>query len=326
MSRHGIHRIAVSTPFAVGPVNCWLIEDEPLTLVDTGPNTGSALDELALALGELGYAVGDLGRILVTHQHVDHEGLVSILARRSGAEVVALDLLAPVLEDLSAWSEADDQLAERLMLAHGIPREVALALRSVSRVTRGFGAPADVDTRVPDGAELTFGSGRTLRVHHRPGHSPTDTVFHDPERRVLISGDHLLAHISSNPVLHKAVTGDPDARPHALADYLVSMRATRDMDAVDLVLPGHGDPLTDHRRVIDDRLRMHERRAEKILRLLSDEGPRTAYEVATALWGSVAITQAFLALSEVLGHLDVLATRGTVTELVDGDLHRFAAA
>ena len=46
----GIHRIAVPTPFLVGRVNCYLIEDRPLTLIDTGPNSGKSLDELSRAL------------------------------------------------------------------------------------------------------------------------------------------------------------------------------------------------------------------------------------------------------------------------------------
>ena len=75
----------------VGRVNCWLIDDDPLTLVDTGPNSGKALDELEQGLRALGRSVEDLGLIVVTHQHIDHLGLVEILARRSGAEVAALD-------------------------------------------------------------------------------------------------------------------------------------------------------------------------------------------------------------------------------------------
>ena len=49
-AEHGIHRLPIPTPFAVGRVNCYLIEDDPLTLVDTGPNSGKALDELERAL------------------------------------------------------------------------------------------------------------------------------------------------------------------------------------------------------------------------------------------------------------------------------------
>ena len=56
----GIHRLRIPTPFAVGRVNCYLIEDEPLTLVDTGPNSGKALDELGTQLGERGHSIEDL--------------------------------------------------------------------------------------------------------------------------------------------------------------------------------------------------------------------------------------------------------------------------
>ena len=86
----GIHRLAIPTPFAVGRVNCYLIEDEPLTLVDTGPNSGKALDELSAQLAERGHSIDDLELIVVTHQHIDHLGLVEILVEHSGAEVAAL--------------------------------------------------------------------------------------------------------------------------------------------------------------------------------------------------------------------------------------------
>jgi glyoxylase-like metal-dependent hydrolase (beta-lactamase superfamily II) len=175
------------------------------------------------------------------------------------------------------------------------------------------------------GAELTF-RDRSLRVHHRPGHSPSDTVFADEERGVLIGGDHLLAHISSNPLVARPLPGTEPAdgsRPRALVAYIESLRATREMDLA-VVLPGHGDPVTDHRALIDERLRLHERRATKIYRLLGD-GPRTAHEVARAMWGEVAITQAFLTLSEVLGHVDLLLADGRATEAQEDGVVRFAA-
>ncbi len=74
------------------------------------------------------------------------------------------------------------------------------------------------------------------------------------------------------------------------------------------MLPGHGDPITDHVALIDERFRMHRRRAEKIHRLIAAE-PRTAHEIAQELWGNVAVTQAYLTLSEVLGHVDLLLQR-----------------
>lgn len=310
-----IHRLPIPTPFMVGRVNCYLIEDDPLTLVDTGPNSGKALDELERALAGHGRRVEDLERIVVTHQHIDHTGLLGILARRSGAEVCGLDLLAPFLAEFGAANERDDELAEALMLRHGIPRDVVIALRAMSRAFRAWGSPATITHPVSDGGTLEF-AGRTLRAHHRPGHSPSDTIFHDEASGALIGGDHLLDRISSVPLISRALggrSGDPgDGRPRALLMYLRSLRETREMD-LRVIHAGHGEDVTDHRALIDKRVEMHERRARKIGGLL-EEGPRSAYELAQAMWGNVAVTQAYLTLSEVLGHLDLLAERGEVRE------------
>ena len=187
-----IHTLSIPTPFQVGRVNCYLLEDEPLTLFDVGPNSGKALDELERALAGHGHRIEDLERIVITHQHIDHLGLVDILARRSGAEVCALDLLAPLIEDFASDAERNDELAEALMLRHGIPRDVVTALRSVSRSFRAWGGSTKVTTPLADGSDLEF-ANRTLQVLHRPGHSPSDTLFHDRASGELIGGDHLIA-------------------------------------------------------------------------------------------------------------------------------------
>jgi glyoxylase-like metal-dependent hydrolase (beta-lactamase superfamily II) len=308
----GIHRLAIPTPFAVGRVNVYLIEDEPLTLVDAGPNSGTSFDELQRGLAGLGHELEDIELVILTHQHIDHLGLVSLVAAHSGAEVAAIDVAVPFVENFSAEAQADDDFARETMLRHGIPEDVVSALSSVSRAFRAWGARAEVTRVLRNGEEMRF-RDRTLRVHHRPGHSPTDTVFHDEERRILIAADHLLGHISSNPLITRPPEGST-VRPQALVTYLDSLSATREMD-VELVLPGHGDPVTDHRGLIDERFALHRRRADKIQRLLA-ERPRTAYEIAQALWGNIAVTQAYLTLSEVLGHTDLLLNEGRVREIV----------
>jgi hypothetical protein len=92
-----------------------------------------------------------------------------------------------------------------------------------------------------------------------------------------------------------------------------------------IVLPGHGRPITDHVELIDERFRLHRRRAEKIHRLIAAE-PRTAHEVAQELWGNVAVTQAYLTLSEVLGHVDLLLEDGRVVEREEDGVVRFESA
>ena len=317
-----IHALAIPTPFAVGRVNCYLVEDDPLTLVDTGPNSGTSLTALEAALGEHGRRVEDLERIVITHQHFDHFGLLAILADRSGAEVCELDRLASWLESFRDSTEADDAFAEAIMKRHGIPEDMVMVLRALSRQYRAWGANATATALLADGGTLGF-AGRSWTIHHRPGHSPTDTVFHDERSGELIAGDHLIKHISSNPLLTRPLD-DSDERPKALVAYIASMKATQAMD-VSVVLPGHGEAFGGHRELIDERLRMHDRRARKLLGLVA-ERPCTAYELAQELWGNVAVTQAYLTLSEVLGHMDLLVDDRRAMEVEEDGVVRFAAA
>src|SRR5215216_7308249 len=178
----GIHRIAVPTPFAVGRVNVYLIEDDPLTLVDAGPNSATSFDELTSGLAALGHALEDIELVILTHQHIDHLGLVALVAQRSGAEVAAIDVAVPFVENYSEEAQKDDEFARSVMLRNGIPPDVVSALSAVSQAFRAWGARADVTRVLHEGDELAL-RDQTLHVHHRPGHSPTDTTFHDRERR-----------------------------------------------------------------------------------------------------------------------------------------------
>jgi len=317
----GIHRIPVPTPFAVGRVNCYLVEDDPLTLVDAGPNSGTSLDVLEQGVRDLGHRLEDIELVVVTHHHLDHIGLVGLVAGRAGAEVAALDHALPYLSDYRAEMDAEDDFASATMVRYGVPADVVEALRSVSRAFRGWGAGARVD-RVLRAGDVVELRDRSWRVHWRPGHSISDTLLEDAERRTAIVGDHLLAHISSNPLL--SPPRDGGERPRMLMTYLDSLAATRAMD-LELALPGHGDPIADHPRLIDDRFAMHRRRADKLHRLIA-ERPRTAYELAQSLWGNIAVTQAFLTISEIVGHTDLLVADGKVREVADGDVVRFEAA
>jgi glyoxylase-like metal-dependent hydrolase (beta-lactamase superfamily II) len=325
----GIVRLAIPTPFQVGRVNAYLIEDSPLTLIDSGPNSAKALDELEQALAARGHSVEDIELLVITHQHMDHFGLASILARRSGAEVAALEGLAPFLAGYGHETDLEDSFAEQTMLRHGIPPEIVTALRAVSAGFRAWGSKVEVSRPLADGSQLQL-RDRTLRVLHRPGHSPSDTVFLDESRAILLSADHLIAHISSNPLLARPLgagaeyESPPAPRPQALISYLASLRQTQAMD-LSLVLPGHGRPITDHVTLIDERFRLHRRRAEKIHRLIVSQ-PRTAHEIAQELWGNVAVTQAYLTLSEVLGHVDLLLEDGRVVELEQDGVVHFRAA
>jgi glyoxylase-like metal-dependent hydrolase (beta-lactamase superfamily II) len=166
-------------------------------------------------------------------------------------------------------------------------------------------------------------------VRERPGHSPTDTVLAGDG--LLLGGDHLLERVSSNPIAHVpigapdpvALAASPD-RPRTLMTYAASLQATADADGGELVLPGHGEPFTGAAALIEKRAAMTARRAEKILGTLTH--PRSAADVGRELWRHVPVTQAYLVLSEVLGHLDLLEARGDVTMRVEDGLALYARA
>ncbi|MDQ2700253.1 MAG: MBL fold metallo-hydrolase [Actinomycetota bacterium] len=313
----GIHTMPVPTPFAVGRINCYLIEGDPLTLIDAGPRSDQSLAELDIHINDAGHRVEDVQLIVATHQHIDHIGLIRTVAERSGAEVAALDQAVDRLATFADSSDSEDDLAVQLMIRHGVAEDVANALRKLSSSYRDWGDTVNVTMPLAENSYLELGD-RKLKVLHRPGHSPSDTVFWDEDRRMAFGGDHLLSHISSNPLISRPLDGSP-GRTRSLVNYTASLKLTRDMP-IDLMLSGHGDPITDHAGLIDKRFESQVRRLEKIHGILAEE-PRSAHSVAEAIWGNVAVTQAFLTLSEVIGHLDILMDDDRVEEVEqDGKL------
>jgi glyoxylase-like metal-dependent hydrolase (beta-lactamase superfamily II) len=321
----GIFCLPLPTPFAAGAINVYLIESEPLTLVDSGPNSASSLVALERMLAEHGHRVEDLGMILLTHQHLDHVGLAQIVAERSGALVGSLDVLAPYLADWHARTTLDDDLSLALMLRHGVDRTAAQGVRETMRMVRGFGAAARSDLTFAINEPIQL-SDRVLTPLLRPGHSPGDTVFYDEDRRILLGGDHLLSRISSVALHVRSLDGRADdVRPRPLLDYRRSLIQTRALE-LDLVLGGHGAPIGDHRGLIDERLLAQDRRADRLLSLLAEAGSASAHSLALSIWDDVARQQPFLTVAEVLGHLDLLLEDGTAVEEDDGTSSLFRAA
>src|SRR5262249_57049221 len=133
----------------------------------------------------------------------------------------------------------------------------------------------------------------------------------DEARRIRLAADNLINHISANPLTARPRDGSGE-RPQALVPYPESLKLPGELPA-EIVLAGHGEPITDHVELIDKRFALHQRRAEKLYGLIAEQ-PRTGHELAQAIWGDVAVTQAFLTLSEVIGHVDLLGNAGHVRE------------
>jgi glyoxylase-like metal-dependent hydrolase (beta-lactamase superfamily II) len=156
-----------------------------------------------------------------------------------------------------------------------------------------------------------------------PGHTPGLLCLHDRRRRLLFSDDHLLEKISPNPLIELGPGGEEGwFRP--LLAYLASIERVRALE-LDLVLPGHGTPFTGHRAVIDALLGFYARRQARIRELVA-ERPRTAYDLARALFPAARPGDAFLTVSETIANLEVLEARGEVARGEDGGVYRFRSA
>ncbi|WP_026909957.1 MBL fold metallo-hydrolase [Patulibacter minatonensis] len=328
---HGITELRLPTPFAVGAVNLWLIEDDPLTLVDTGANTATSFLAVGRMLEALGHRTADLGRIVLTHHHPDHAGLAGPLAEVSGAEVVAFEGLVPFLGDAAASQQAADRWCRRFMTSAGVPRAEIDGWWSARVDFAGYLSDADV-RGVADGDSIAF-ADRTLTVHHRPGHSRSDVVLLDAERGVLVAGDHLLDGRPPVPTVTPPLQGDPPAGRHAPDGSLprisgaLEMRRSllldRELDA-DVAITGHGPPVTDVAANVARRLAEQEDEAARILGLLRESGPATAHDLVRRQHPGRRVHPYFV-LCDTVASLDLLADDGAVAIAVDDGVLRYAA-
>lgn len=307
-------QLLLPVPF-LGTVNVWLLEGEPLTLIDTGPKRDDSLAALEEGLAARGRRIEDLELLLLTHHHLDHTGLAATIRERSGAQVAALAATADWGLGYHARAAEERRFSERLLSAHGVPDELVAATEPFWAHIVRESSDYDTDIVLVDGDVIVAG-GRQLRLVHRPGHSTTDTLFVDDDAETAFVGDHLLAQITSGteatPALHPG-----GGRRRALVDYLAGLRQTAELP-LRVCYPGHGPKIGDARGLIDERLAFHGDRLDRIEWLVRDRA-ETAFEVAKRLWSTeVAETQTVLAIWEVVGHLDLLVDGGVVSEAVDG--------
>ena len=321
----GIFRIPVPVPFpqAGGPVNVYLVEeaDGGLLLWDSG--LGSPEGEASLEEGfrRLGRRFDEVRRILVSHGHVDHYGAVRFVQERHGGRVPVRAHpadVAKIAESGWRWRDRAPQYAAHLARL-GMPPE---ALERTAREgEKGFRLARRLAEVLPlEEGEVIVTRHLALRVLHMPGHTPGLVCLHEPSRRLLFSGDHLLEKVSPNPLIELGPNGEEGFfRP--LVAYLASLARARALE-LDLVLPGHGPPFSGHRRVIDALLSFYARRMGRIRDLLA-AGPLTPYELSRALFPSAREGDVFLTVSETIANLEVMEDRGEVRRTFVDGAYRF---
>jgi glyoxylase-like metal-dependent hydrolase (beta-lactamase superfamily II) len=307
----------VPTGFPVGPVNLYLLEGGPLTLIDTGPRSEETMRMLEQGLETHGYKISDIERLIVTHTHPDHFGLVGQIVSRSGASIWTHPYNAEWFNDLDNAVMRRGLFTMQVFQDAGVPSPSIEAMgRSGGRMGRMF-ETAPTDHWLNEGDTIRMG-GADWQVLHTPGHANGHISFYQPDTKQMIAGDHLIKHISPNPMLEAPREyGQP--RGKSLAQFVDSMQRVAHMD-VSVAYSGHGEDIHEHRALIAQRLAFHEARMDHIAGLL-ETGERTAYELMRILFPKLTDFEIFLGLSEVIGHLDILEDRGRVIQKArDGHL------
>jgi glyoxylase-like metal-dependent hydrolase (beta-lactamase superfamily II) len=291
----------------VGPVNCYVTTTEPITLIDTGTKGEEARAALEAELAALGLQVSDLRRVIITHAHADHYGQAAEIVRASNAEVWTHRHNRAPLEACETIRAERNAFYVQIMIEAGVPLEQRQRVVDGRRVGDPHAEAVKVDRVVDEGDEIKL-ADRAWRVYHTPGHAGGLICLFEPIARVLLSNDHLLRDISSNPVIEPDLDGGP--RPHRLVQYIQHMQRMADLEPV-IAWTGHGHPIHDVHKVVRQRIHFHERRAQRILDMIGAE-ERSAYQISEPLFGRLSGTESFLALSETIGHLDWLEEQGRI--------------
>lgn len=300
-----VHRISVPTPFYVGPVNVYLIEEDPLTLIDVGPRDDNSLEGLRSGLRSLGHKFSDIKRIVISHAHADHYGLARVVVEESAATVLIHEWDAPaVLEN------HDDHAYRELLSAAGVPQKTIDRMLDGYEKFKGFAYPLQRVETLKDNDEILF-DHESLSVVHTPGHTPGSICLVRASNRMVFASDTVLKTITPNPVL----SPDPinsKRRFQSLGEYLVSLARIRSL-APTVLKGGHGEDVVDFDEHFHRMFRFTKARQSKLLGLLPKQGAVNAWDTSKQLFPDASGYHRFLALSETVAHLDYAVAENKLT-------------
>jgi glyoxylase-like metal-dependent hydrolase (beta-lactamase superfamily II) len=307
----GVWRLRLPLPWPGVPhCNAWAIAaGDGIVLVDTGMHEPGSLAHLERALDQCRLRLESVRLLVCTHAHSDHYGQAASILSRSGCEL----WMHPNHRHMTAAAQdPDTALDRRIEVARqsGVPEEPLERYREARR-GQGYGIEELVEPDRDLVAGTTFDTDLgTWEVHETPGHAPSHVCLFQPERRLLISGDHLLGRVS--------LYYDYGWTPDPAGEFLDSLRRVDALEAR-LCLPGHGRTFTDVRGHVEANQRLVAQRVAATLAAL-DGRPVTAFDVVPLVHGEgLTPLTATWWLSEVLCYLAYLEATGRARRIPGED-------
>lgn len=309
-------QIPLPVPYAVGPVNSYLFLDPEPTLVDCGLKTDDCWQALVDGLAAHNLTVGDIRHVVITHAHVDHIGMAGKIVAHSDAKVWVSTLVKPWATEITEKWPGRIRFLMDVVAPFGFPAESLTQLEEGMRHTTTMWDP------VPSDRIVTFALDDTLKlggvnwdVIYTPGHCVNQTCFYQPESGQLLAADMLLP-FTPTAVIEQSLEDDTE-RERGLPRFLDSLGMVEELE-ISTVYPGHGDPFTDYRGLIERQSIRISERTEQCYGLI-DDGRRTFPELLAIMYPERTSADRFPALCMLLGYLDLLIDGGLVKgELADG--------
>jgi glyoxylase-like metal-dependent hydrolase (beta-lactamase superfamily II) len=314
----GLWRLRLPLPWPGVPhCNAWAIAaGSGIVLVDTGMHDPGSLAQLERALHQVNLRLEHVRLVACTHAHSDHWGQAAPIIERAGCEL----WMHPRHEHAFA-SQRDPQaaLARRLEVGRqsGVPQAALAAYAERAKgIPSGVAEYIEPDRELVDGVRIDTDLG-TWSVHESPGHAPSHVCLFQPERRLLISGDHLLGRISL--YFDYGQSADPVGEYLSSLQKIVGVRAR-------LALSGHGKPFLDVPGHIEGTRRLVVENIDRATASVTNE-PRTAMTIALDMFREQrgARHPAWL-LSQTLCYLRHLEQAGQARREIDGELQFWRTA
>jgi glyoxylase-like metal-dependent hydrolase (beta-lactamase superfamily II) len=309
----GLYRIEIPLPRnPLQALNSYLIKGEDrFLIIDTGMNRKECQDAMFSSLKSLGV---DLNRtdFFLTHVHVDHTGLAPMLV--TGTSKVYFNETETAM--LKTVGNREDYY-KVTYLSHGFPRE-GFEEATAAHPGRRYGSKRNFEfSVVKEGDNINMGD-YSFQCLSTPGHSPGHMCLYEANKKILVSGDHILTDITPN-------IGCWWTLENPLKEYLASLEKVYPLD-VALVLPGHRRIMDNHRKRIRELQEHHQFRLNEVLSAIN-EGEKTAYQIAPYIswdldcnsWEEFPPAQKWFAMGETIAHLKLLESEGRARAETRGD-------